>query len=156
MCPTCRRRRRSATTERGPERPADRGVLRHGERGPGRRPDPDPGANRRTDPGANRPVDASLPALVAEVMVELHEARSLSTEGVITWTRGGREFASLGPSGLEIRLEPAIASAATRTPETAPSQRGPEWVRFSPRDLDQHALDRLRAWLQLAYRRAGE
>jgi hypothetical protein len=47
-----------------------------------------------------------------------------------------------------------IAVAATRTPDTAPTVRGPEWVRFNPRELDGHAVDRLRAWLELAYRRA--
>jgi hypothetical protein len=93
---------------------------------------------------------------VAEVVVDLPEARSLSTDGVVTWTRGTREFAALGAGGIEIRLDRPIAAAASRTPDVAPSRRGPEWIRFSPRDLDPHALDRLRAWLELAYRRAGE
>ena len=101
-------------------------------------------------------MDPSLPARVAEVVIELPEARSLSTDGIITWTRAGREFAALGQTGIEIRLDPPIAAAATRTPDVAPSRRGPDWIRFSPRDLDAHALDRLRAWLELAYRRAGE
>ena len=101
-------------------------------------------------------MDPSLPARVAEVVIELPEARSLSTDGIITWTRAGREFAVLGQSGIEIRLDPPIAGAAARTPDVAPSRRGPEWIRFSPRDLDAHALDRLRAWLELAYRRAAE
>jgi hypothetical protein len=61
----------------------------------------------------------------------------------------------LGPTGIELRLDPAIAAAATRTPDTAPSPRGNEWVRFNPRGLDAHAEDRLRAWFELAYRRAG-
>ena len=63
-------------------------------------------------------------------------------------------FAVLGTSGIEIRLETAIAGAASRTPDTAPSPRGREWVRFSPRELDPHAIDRLRAWLELAHRLA--
>jgi hypothetical protein len=65
-------------------------------------------------------------------------------------------FAVLGGSGIELRLDRAVAEAATRTPDTAPSLRGGEWIRFNPRELDAHALDRLRAWLELAYRRAGE
>jgi hypothetical protein len=101
-------------------------------------------------------MDPSLPARAAEVIVDLPEARSLSVDGVVTWARAERAFAALGPSGIEIRLDRAIASAATRTPDTAPSARGPEWVRFNPRELDAHAEDRLRAWLELAYRRAGE
>lgn len=61
----------------------------------------------------------------------------------------------LGPDGAELRLDPAIAAAATRTPDTGPSPRGAEWVRFNPRELDGHAVDRLTAWFDLAYRRAG-
>ena len=101
-------------------------------------------------------MDPAFPASVAEVIVDLPEARSQSVDGVVTWSRAGREFAALGPSGIEILLDPAIASAATRTPDTAPSPRGTAWIRFNPRELDGHAVDRLRAWLELAYRRAGE
>ncbi|MBI3751644.1 MAG: hypothetical protein HY263_08335 [Chloroflexi bacterium] len=57
---------------------------------------------------------------------------------------------------MELRLDPAIARAATRTPDTAPSDRGPEWVRFAPRELDDHAVDRLEAWFAFARRRASE
>lgn len=108
------------------------------------------------EPAGRPSYDPALPAGVAEVVVELPEARSTSTDDVVTWTRGGREFAALGPAGLEVRLDRPIAAAAARTPDVAPSRRGPEWIRFSPRDLDPHARDRLRAWLELAYRRAGE
>ena len=101
-------------------------------------------------------MNTALPAAVAEVIVDLPEARSLSTDGVVTWSRAGTAFASLGPSGIEIRLDRAVAAAATRTPDTAPSPRGADWIRFNPHELDGHAADRLRAWLELAYRRAGE
>jgi hypothetical protein len=101
-------------------------------------------------------MDSSLPAHVAEVIVDLPEARSQSLDGVVTWARTGTAFAALGPSGIEIRLDRPIAAAATRTPDTAPSTRGKEWIRFNPGEIDDHALDRLRAWLELAYRRAGE
>ena len=101
-------------------------------------------------------MDPSLPAAVAEVVVDLTESRGQSAEGMVTWTRAKHPFAVLGEAGVEIRLDRAVAAAAIRTPDTAPSPRGPEWVRFSPRELDAHALDRLRAWLELGYRRAGE
>ena len=101
-------------------------------------------------------MNASLPAYVAEVIVGLPEARSRSLDGVVTWTRGGVAFAALGTAGIELRLDRAIAAAATRTPDTAPSARGSEWIRFNPHELDSHALDRLRAWIELAYRREGE
>lgn len=101
-------------------------------------------------------MNPSLAGAIAEVVLELPEARSQSLDGVVTWIRDGREFAVLGESGIELRLDRAVAAAATRTFDTAPSPRGPEWIRFNPHKLDAHALDRLRAWLELAYRRAGE
>jgi hypothetical protein len=100
-------------------------------------------------------VNPGLPALIAEVIVDLPESRSRSLDGAVTWSRAGVDFAALGEAGVEIRLDPPIAAAATRTPDTAPSARGAEWIRFNPRELDGHAVDRLRAWLELGYRRAG-
>ena len=76
--------------------------------------------------------------------------------GVTTWSIGGRPFAALSGDAIELRLDPAIARAATRTPDTSPSTRGPEWVRFAPQALDDHAVDRLEAWFAFARRRAGE
>ncbi len=101
-------------------------------------------------------MNQSLPAAVAEVVVDLPGARSQSTDGVITWTRDGVAFAALGPNGIEIHLDRPIAAAAAHTPDTGPSPRGADWIRFNPQELDGHALDRLRAWLELGYRRAGE
>jgi hypothetical protein len=97
---------------------------------------------------------ATLATLAREVLGPLADAAVASAAGSTTWTRSGRTFAVLGPHGIEIRLDVAIAAAATRTPDTAPSPRGTDWVRFNPRALDGHAVDRLRAWLELAYRRA--
>lgn len=97
-------------------------------------------------------MNAALPAQVAEVVVDLPRARSLDNGGVVTWSVDDRPFAVLGRDGIEIRLSPPIAAAAARTPDAAPSTRGREWVRFNPHELDGHALDRLRAWLELAHR----
>ena len=101
-------------------------------------------------------MDVALTATIAEVVVDLPESRSQSADGIVTWARAGVAFAVLGPTGIEIRLDRAIAAAATRTPDTAPSSRGADWIRFNPHELDGHAVDRLRAWLELAYRRAEE
>ena len=101
-------------------------------------------------------MDPALPATIAEVVIDLPESRSQSVDGVVTWSRAGVPFAALGPAGIEIRLDRAIAAAATRTPDTAPSSRGTDWIRFNPHELDGHAIDRLRAWLELGYRRAGD
>jgi hypothetical protein len=91
--------------------------------------------------------------LVAETAAGAERAETGST---IAWSVGGRPFAALTNDAIELRLDAPIAAAAVRTPDTAPSPRGPEWVRFAPRDLDDHAIDRLEAWFGLAYRRAGE
>ena len=105
-----------------------------------------------------------LARLVAQLVAELPDAVAASDPGApgagptpaaTTWSRDGTPFAVLGPTGIEIRLDPAIAAAASRTPDTAPSPRGKEWVRFNPRDQDGHAVDRVEAWLELAYRRAS-
>lgn len=111
-----------------------------------------------------KPSTPTLAMLVKELAAELPDVvgsagpgapGAVRATGATTWSHRGKPFAVLGPTGIEIRLDPAIAAAATRTPDTAPSPRGPEWVRFSPRELDGHAVDRLEAWFELAYRRAA-
>lgn len=71
------------------------------------------------------------------------------------WSTGGTRFAVLEGDAIELHLDEPVARAATRTPDTAPSHRGTDWVRFSPGELDEHALDRLDAWFRFAYRRAA-
>jgi hypothetical protein len=73
----------------------------------------------------------------------------------VEWRRGGVPFAALAGDGAEFRLDPPVAKAALRTPDTSPSRRGGDWVRFSPAVLDGHAVDRAQAWLSSAWRRAG-
>jgi hypothetical protein len=97
----------------------------------------------------------SLAVLTAEVIDELGGTNGALADRVMTWSIKGHAFAALGPFGIEICLDRAIAAAAARTPDTAPSPRGPEWIRFNPREMDGHAADRLRAWLELAHRRAA-
>ena len=53
------------------------------------------------------------------------------------------------------RLDPAVAAAAQRTPDTVTSERGPDWVVFAPVVLDAPAVDRAIAWFGSAARRAG-
>jgi len=99
-------------------------------------------------------VIPSVAQLIAEVAADHADARSETAGANTTWSRAGQAFAVLGADGIELRMEPAIAAAAARTPDAAPSPRGREWVRFNPRELDGHATDRLTAWFDLAYRRA--
>ncbi len=84
------------------------------------------------------------------------EATRTVTEGAITWSIGSVAFAVLSGDAVELRLDGPVAHAATRTPDTMPSARGPEWVRFAPGTLDGHAVDRLDAWFAFARRRAAE
>lgn len=78
-------------------------------------------------------------------------------DGGTTWSRAGRPFATLSADGstAEFGLDPAIAAAAVRTPDTAESGRGSGWVTFSPRVVDDHAADRAVAWLASGHRRLG-
>jgi hypothetical protein len=74
--------------------------------------------------------------------------------GSTTWSSAGVQFAVLDSGGVELRLDPAVARAATRTPDASSSPRGDAWVRFAPATLDGHAVDRLEAWFSFGYRRA--
>jgi hypothetical protein len=80
---------------------------------------------------------------------------TIGPDGSITWSRGGRPFAVAAADGssAEFALDPAVADAATRTPDVTPSSRGAGWVTFTPPDLDDHAADRATAWLASAHRR---
>ena len=104
------------------------------------------------DPNAG----STLERLIAELLEELPDVTTAPGGAGRAWSRDKDEIAVVGPFGVEIRLDRQVAAAAIRTPDTAPSPRGPDWIRFNPRELDPHALDRLGAWLELAHRRAGE
>jgi hypothetical protein len=104
------------------------------------------------DPSAG----STLEQLVAEMLDGYPDLTTSPGGAGRSWALGDVELAVVGPFGAEIRLDRQVAAAAARTPDTAPSPRGPEWIRFNPRELDAHALDRLGAWLELAHRRALE
>jgi hypothetical protein len=69
--------------------------------------------------------------------------------------RSGRTFAVLLGDALEVDLGRAVAGAALRTPDVAPSDRGVDWVVFRPATLDRFASDRAGAWFDAAHRRAA-
>ena len=81
--------------------------------------------------------------------------RARDGAGGAEWRRGGRPFAVATGDAAEFRLDPLVAAAALRTPDTSPSSRGPDWVRFAPAELDDYALDRAEAWLASGWRRAA-
>jgi transcription elongation factor len=84
-------------------------------------------------------------------------AAAVGPDGSLTWSRGGRPMAIASADGsvAEFALDPAVADAASRTPDVTLSQRGPGWVAFAPTVLDDHAADRALAWLASAHRRLG-
>ena len=79
-------------------------------------------------------------------------------DGTTTWSGVAGPFAVLAADGrgVEFRLDPTLADAATRTPDTTTSPRGRAWVAFTPLDLDGGAVDRALAWFAAAARRSGE
>ena len=90
-----------------------------------------------------------------QAFADLEEVEQAEARDGVEWRRGGRPFAALAGDAAEFRLDPMVAMAALRTPDTAASERGTDWVRFSPATVDGHAVDRAQAWLASAWRRAG-
>jgi hypothetical protein len=87
----------------------------------------------------------------------LDEAGEVETPVDREYARGGVTFAARPTDDVvELRLGEEIGEAAMRTPETGPSGRGPDWVRFAPHEWDEHAFDRLEAWFLVAWRFAGK
>jgi hypothetical protein len=99
---------------------------------------------------------ADLLAILEEAATDLEEVERLQApDGTgVEWAIGGRVFAAADGGRAEFRLSSPVASAALRTPDTAPSSRGSDWVAFAPQELDRHATDRATAWLASAWRRA--
>jgi hypothetical protein len=98
----------------------------------------------------------TLPELLTEAGEALVDVSVTSDARGLIWDRTGRPFATSSADGLtaEFRLDPAVAAAALRTPDTKSSRRGADWISFAPEGLDDHALDRAEAWFASAWRRA--
>ena len=100
-------------------------------------------------------ADESLDERVGNVIDELGEVIRTREGEVERLAVGGRVFAVVGADLLEVALDPPVATAALKTPDTRPSPRGAGWIAFTPATTDRFALDRAEAWVRLAYRRAG-
>jgi hypothetical protein len=100
----------------------------------------------------------TLDDLLAEAAADLAGV-TIGTDpsGATIWSRGDKVFAAVSVDGsvASFRLDPAIAAAAVRTPDTTASGRGDGWVDFAPETIDDHAEDRAVAWLESAHRRLG-
>lgn len=104
---------------------------------------------------ADEALDETLDERVELVIEELDGVTRRRDGGVVLLAVRERVFAVLGPEMLEVALDPPIASAALRTPDTRPSPRGAGWIAFTPRNADRFALDRAEAWIRLGHRRAA-
>ena len=99
----------------------------------------------------------TLPDLLAGAASELPQVVvTTGPDATVTWSRGDRAFAMLAADGAAaFALDPAVAAAAARTPDTTLSGLGVGWIRFAPKALDEHAADRAVAWFVSAHRRAA-
>lgn len=98
--------------------------------------------------------DASLRDVLEAAAADLEAVETSRTADGIEWSIGGQAFAIAARDSADFRLDPAVAAAALRTPDTEPSPRGRDWVTFRPAVLDRHAIDRATAWLGSSWRRA--
>ena len=97
--------------------------------------------------------ETSLGDVLAELLDETEDVEALASR---EYARNGIAFAwRSAEEVIELRLGAEIADAAMRTPNTAPSTRGADWIRFSPPTWDKGAIDRLGAWFRVAWRLAG-
>jgi hypothetical protein len=107
-------------------------------------------------PFGGEPTDLTLSDVLAAAAEDLPDVTAAATaDGTTTWSRGGAPFAVLADAGAEFRLDPLVARAALRTPETQVSIRGADWIVFAPAILDEGAVDRAEAWFLSAYRRTS-
>jgi hypothetical protein len=96
----------------------------------------------------------TLRDLALEAIEGLEVVSSAPDGDATLFSRAGHPFAALTLGDIEVRLEPLVATAALRTPDTTESPRGRGWVRFSPAALDRFAADRVIAWIEHAWRHA--
>ena len=104
--------------------------------------------------GGGEPTDLTLEDVLSAAAEGLGDVVAGAATDGMTWTRYGAPFAWLGGTRAEFRLDPLVARAALRTPDTTASARGPDWVAFAPGIVDEGAVDRAEAWFLSAYRRA--
>ena len=107
------------------------------------------------DAVADEALDETLDERVELVLEDVGGVTRRRDGEVVLLAVGERVFAVLGPDFLEVALDPPVAAAALRTPDTRPSPRGAGWVAFAPGQPDRFALDRAEAWLRLGHRRAA-
>jgi hypothetical protein len=93
-------------------------------------------------------------ALVDRLAGELGDVLSTSSATATEYRRAQQLFAVVEGRRVTLKLRPDIAEAAIRTPATAPSARGAEWIEFEPNPANPQDVDRLRSWLTIGWRTA--
>ena len=101
-------------------------------------------------------AEPTLADLLVDLSTDYHDVEARERPDGADYLVAGRPFAASAGASASFRLKPAIVVAAVRTPDADNSDRGPEWVRFSPKTIDQYALDRAQSWFELAHRLAAE
>jgi len=101
------------------------------------------------------PSDLTLADILAASAEGLDGVSVETDRGITTWSLRSVPFVVLEGSRASFRLDPLVAAAALRTPDTEPSSRGADWVSFSPSVVDDLAIDRAEAWFLSAARRAA-
>ena len=101
-------------------------------------------------------AEQTLSALLEELREGFSDTQRRDGPAGRDYLVGAQPFARLQGGRAEFRLRPEIAAAAARTGDTSTSPLGHEWVAFSPKHLDQYALDRAQSWFELAHRLAAE
>ena len=86
---------------------------------------------------------------------ELPGVERRGAAGSVEYLRKGQPFAIVEARTASFRLAPDVAAAALRTPGTAASPRGTDWVALDLSSPDRFTVDRARAWLVSASRIAG-
>jgi hypothetical protein len=92
---------------------------------------------------------------VDRLAVQLEGVRRIVVGDAVEYDRAGVLFATRNASTLSFHLREEVVSAALKTPDTAPSARGSDWISLVPAAADEFTMDRAAAWFESAWRLAG-
>ncbi|HEY5488112.1 MAG TPA: hypothetical protein VIK06_10720 [Candidatus Limnocylindrales bacterium] len=106
--------------------------------------------------GPNGEAPTETPAEAMDrLAVRLDGVRRSVVANAVEYDRAGVVFATRQADLLSFHLREEVVSAALKTPDTAPSARGAEWIALASAASDQFTLDRAAAWFESAWRLAG-
>jgi hypothetical protein len=106
-------------------------------------------------PSGEAPTESPA-AAIDRLAGELDGVRRRVVGQAVEFERAGTVFATRESAGFSFRLRADIVAAALRTPGTARSGRGADWVELTPVAADSFDFDRATAWFETAWRFAAE